>query len=52
MPEMDGFGFLKEFQKRDKEEFIPVILMTGLDDLNSKIKGLSIGADDYLVKTS
>jgi serine phosphatase RsbU (regulator of sigma subunit) len=50
MPEMDGFGFLKEFQKRDKKEFIPVILMTGLDDLNSKIKGLNIGADDYLLK--
>ncbi len=50
MPEMDGFGFLKEFQKRVSEEFIPVIVMTGLDDLNSKIKGLSIGADDYLVK--
>ncbi len=50
MPEMDGFGFLKEFQKRDKKEFIPIILMTGLDDLNSKIKGLNIGADDYLVK--
>jgi len=50
MPEMDGFGFLKEFQKRAKKEFIPVILMTGLDDLNSKIKGLNIGADDYLLK--
>jgi len=50
MPEMDGFGFLKEFQKRESKEFIPVILMTGLDDLNSKIKGLSIGADDYLLK--
>jgi len=50
MPEMDGYGFLKEFQKRDKEEFIPVIVMTGLDDLKSKIKGLSIGADDFLIK--
>lgn len=50
MPEMDGFGFLKEFQKKNRKEFIPVILMTGLDDLNSKIKGLNIGADDYLLK--
>jgi len=50
MPEMDGFGFLKEYQKRVKDEFLPVIVMTGLDDLNSKIKGLSIGADDYLIK--
>jgi len=50
MPEMDGFGFLSEFKKREDKEFIPVILMTGLDDLNSKIKGLNIGADDYLLK--
>ncbi len=50
MPEMDGFGFLKEFQKYTREQFIPVILMTGLDDLNAKIKGLSTGADDYLLK--
>lgn len=50
MPEMDGFGFLKEFNKDERENFIPVILMTGLDDLNSKIKGLSTGADDYLLK--
>lgn len=50
MPEMDGFGFLKEFGKDTREQFIPVILMTGLDDLNSKIKGLNTGADDYLLK--
>lgn len=50
MPEMDGFGFLKEFSKSTREQFLPVILMTGLDDLNSKIKGLSTGADDYLLK--
>jgi len=50
MPEMDGFEFLKEFSRDAREQFIPVILMTGLDDLNSKIKGLSTGADDYLLK--
>jgi len=50
MPEMDGFEFLKEFRKIKAKEFIPVIFMTGLDDLKSKIKGLNIGADDYLMK--
>ncbi len=50
MPEMDGFGLLREIQKKEKKEFVPIILMTGLDDLNSKIKGLNIGADDYLLK--
>lgn len=50
MPEMDGFTFLKEFKKIEREDFIPIILMTGLDDLKSKIKGLNTGADDYLLK--
>lgn len=50
MPEMDGFEFLQEFRSIKTKEFIPVIFMTGLDDLNSKIKGLNIGADDYLIK--
>ncbi len=50
MPEMDGFEFLKEFRSIKTREFIPVIFMTGLDDLKSKIRGLNIGADDYLIK--
>ncbi len=50
MPEMDGFEFLKRFRNIKTKEFIPVIFMTGLDDLNNKIKGLNIGADDYLIK--
>lgn len=50
MPNLDGFGFLERFKTYVREEFIPVILMTGSDDLNSKIKGLSIGADDFVLK--
>lgn len=50
MPEMDGFEFLKKFRSIKTKEFTPVIFMTGLDDLNNKIKGLNIGADDYLIK--
>ncbi len=50
MPKLDGFGFIEQFKDLIKNEFIPVILMTGSDDLNTKIKGLTIGADDYLMK--
>jgi len=51
MPNLDGFGFLAKFKEVVNENnFIPVILMTGSDDLNSKIKGLQIGADDFLLK--
>lgn len=50
MPNMDGFGFLEQCKQYIGDDFIPIILMTGLDDLNSKIKGLTIGADDFLLK--
>ncbi len=50
MPNLDGFGFLEQCKQYIGDDFIPVILMTGLDDLNSKIKGLTIGADDFLLK--
>lgn len=50
MPNLDGYqtcGILKE-QYRDK--FLPVILISVKDDAESKIRGLSSGADDYMVK--
>lgn len=50
MPNLDGFGFLAKFRDYIADNFIPVILMTGSEDLNSKIKGLRIGADDFLLK--
>jgi serine phosphatase RsbU (regulator of sigma subunit) len=50
MPNLDGFGFLSKFKDLIGNNFVPVILMTGSDDLNSKIKGLRIGADDFLIK--
>lgn len=50
MPEMDGFE-LCEFIKSDIEySHIIVILLTAKNDLNSKIKGLEIGADAYVEK--
>ncbi len=50
MPNLDGFGFLAKFRDYIGDSFVPVVLMTGSDDLNSKIKGLTIGADDFLLK--
>ncbi len=50
MPNLDGFGFIERFKNNTSGGFIPVILMTGSEDLNSKIKGLNIGADDFLLK--
>jgi diguanylate cyclase (GGDEF)-like protein len=50
MPTCDGFKFL--LMKRRKVEFkdIPVILLTGEEDVKNKIRGLEQGASDYVVK--
>lgn len=46
LPGIDGFGLLEILKPLD----IPVIFLTAKDDLNSKIQGLTGGAEDYIVK--
>lgn len=46
MPRVDGFGLLEPLNKAD----ISVIYLTARGDLESKVKGLSGGAEDYMVK--
>ena len=50
MPGMDGFKFLS--MKRARPEFndIPVIMLTGAEDVKLKVKGLEQGASDYINK--
>ena len=48
MPGMDGFEFASGV--RTLNENIPILFMTARDDLASKQRGFSIGADDYMVK--
>jgi len=48
MPGMDGFEFASGV--RTLNENIPILFMTARDDMISKQRGFSIGADDYMVK--
>jgi len=48
LPKIDGVTVLK--QLREDKIFTPVILLTAKDAINDKVKGLNIGADDYLTK--
>jgi len=50
MPHMDGFKFISMIKSRSELENIPVIILTSSDDDDLKIKGLEIGANDYLTK--
>ena len=50
MPEMDGFEMLSSLRKQQRTELVPVIVLTAKVELESKLKGLELGADDYLTK--
>jgi signal transduction histidine kinase len=50
MPKMDGFETCRHLQMNPENEGIPVIFMTALADTANKIKGLSLGAVDYITK--
>lgn len=50
MPKMNGFETCKALKKRKETRYIPVILVTALNELEDKIKGLEAGADDFITK--
>ena len=50
MPEMDGLKFLRAVSSRPECRNIPVILLTGRDDLDIKVRCLEEGASDYITK--
>ncbi|MEG4286011.1 response regulator [Microcoleus sp. A006_D1] len=50
MPKMDGFEACRRLQANPDTKGIPVIFMTALADTENKIKGLSLGAVDYITK--
>ncbi len=48
MPLMDGFELVRTI--RGKGINIPVLFLTAKDEIQDKVKGLDLGADDYMVK--
>jgi DNA-binding response OmpR family regulator len=48
LPDMDGFEVLAELRKVDQTT--PVIMLTARGDVPSRVRGLDLGADDYLPK--
>ncbi|MDZ8055595.1 MAG: sensor histidine kinase [Aulosira sp. ZfuVER01] len=50
LPEMDGFEICLRLKKIKEAQDIPVIFMTALSKIEDKVKGLSMGAVDYVTK--
>ena len=50
MPGIDGFETCQRIKEHEKTKDIPVIFMTALSDTNSRVKGFSVGAVDFVTK--
>src|SRR5262245_33689426 len=50
MPEMDGYAVLEQLRADPALRHIPVVVISGLDDLASIVRCIELGAEDYLFK--
>jgi adenylate cyclase len=50
MPEIGGFEVLQRLKANDRTKHIPIIVISALDELDSVIRCIEAGADDYLPK--
>jgi two-component system cell cycle response regulator len=50
LPGLDGFEVCKRLKEAEETRNIQVVVITSLKDLESKIKGIDLGVDDFLVK--
>lgn len=50
MPEMDGFDVCRRLRADNSLRDVPVIIITSLDDQESRLRGIESGADDFITK--
>lgn len=50
MPGIDGYEVLKRMKEDARRNHVPVIMISGLDEMDSVVKCIELGAEDYLSK--
>ncbi|HEX7456245.1 MAG TPA: response regulator [Candidatus Nanoarchaeia archaeon] len=51
MPEMDGFEVLKKLRESQETKDTPVVILSNFDEQDMVEKGLTLGANEYLIKS-
>ena len=50
LPGMDGFEVCRRLRENEDRKHIQIVMVTCLSDLESRIRGIELGVDDYLIK--
>jgi len=50
MPKLDGLEVCQKLKTDENTKYIPILMLTAKAEVEDKVKGLDIGADDYLAK--
>ena len=50
MPGLNGYEVCKRIKQSDSMRLLPVVMVTALDDTESRVKGIEAGADDFITK--
>lgn len=50
MPKMNGFQVCRRLKSIENTRFIPIIMVTALNEIEDKVKGIEAGADDFISK--
>lgn len=50
MPDMDGFEVCRRMRADQRLVEVPIIMLTSLDDRDSRLRGLELGVDDFITK--
>src|SRR6185503_9361760 len=50
MPDMDGFEVCRRLKTNPLTHHLPVVIVTALDQVSDRVRGIEAGADDFLTK--
>ncbi len=50
MPKMNGYEVCRRLKSDENTKYIPILMLTAKGEVEDKVKGLDVGADDYLAK--